>query len=31
MLTLWLVGQLAVYGPARRATMVSPAMATRSV
>jgi putative ABC transport system permease protein len=31
MLTLWLVGQLAVYGPARRATMVSPALATRSV
>ena len=28
---LWLVGQLAVYGPARRATMVPPAMATRSV
>jgi putative ABC transport system permease protein len=31
MVTLWLVGQLAVYGPARRATMVSPALATRSV
>jgi len=31
MLTLWLVGQLAVYGPARRATLVSPALATRSV
>jgi len=31
MLTLWLVGQLAVYGPARRATMVSPALATRTV
>lgn len=29
--TLWLVGQIAVYGPARRATMVSPALATRSV
>jgi putative ABC transport system permease protein len=29
--TLWLVGQLAVYGPARRATMVPPALATRSV
>jgi putative ABC transport system permease protein len=31
MVTLWLVGQAAVYGPARRATRVSPAMATRSV
>jgi len=31
MLTLWLVGQLAVFGPARRASMVSPALATRSV
>lgn len=31
MATLWLVGQLAVYGPARRATLVSPALATRSV
>jgi putative ABC transport system permease protein len=31
MVTLWLVGQLAVYGPARRATLVPPAMATRSV
>jgi putative ABC transport system permease protein len=29
--TLWLVGQLAVFGPARRATMVPPALATRSV
>jgi len=29
--TLWIVGQLAVYGPARRATMVPPALATRSV
>jgi putative ABC transport system permease protein len=28
---LWIVGQLAVYGPARRATMVPPALATRSV
>jgi putative ABC transport system permease protein len=28
---LWVVGQLAVYGPARRATMVPPALATRSV
>jgi putative ABC transport system permease protein len=31
MVMLWLVGQLAVLGPARRASMVSPAMATRSV
>jgi len=31
MLTLWIVGQLAVYGPARRASMVSPAVATRAV
>ena len=31
MALLWLVGQLAVYGPARRATLVPPAMATRSV
>jgi putative ABC transport system permease protein len=31
MAALWLVGQLAVYGPAARATRVSPAMATRSV
>ncbi len=31
MLTLWLVGQLAVYGPAKRATLVPPALATRSV
>lgn len=31
MIALWLVGQLAVYGPATRATFVSPAMATRSV
>jgi putative ABC transport system permease protein len=29
-LTLWLLGQLAVLGPARRATMVPPATATRS-
>jgi len=28
---LWLVGQIAVYGPARRATMVPPALATRSI
>lgn len=31
MLTLWLVGQVAVLGPARRATTVPPALATRSV
>jgi putative ABC transport system permease protein len=31
MLVLWLVGQAAVYGPARRASMVPPAVATRSV
>lgn len=31
MLTLWIVGQAAVLGPARRATTVSPALATRSV
>ena len=31
MLSLWIVGQLAVYGPARRASMVSPAVATRAV
>jgi putative ABC transport system permease protein len=31
MLTLWIVGQVAVLGPARRATMVPPALATRSV
>jgi len=31
MLCLWLVGQAAVYGPARRATLVPPALATRSV
>jgi putative ABC transport system permease protein len=31
MLVLWLVGQLAVYGPARRASFVSPAIATRTV
>lgn len=31
MLTLWIVGQVAVLGPARRATLVSPAAATRSV
>ena len=30
MLVLWVVGQLAVAGPARRASRVSPAIATRS-
>ena len=30
MLVLWIVGQLAVAGPARRASTVSPAIATRS-
>ncbi|KAB8191031.1 FtsX-like permease family protein [Lysobacter maris] len=29
--TLWLLGQIAVYGPARRAASVPPAVATRSV
>jgi putative ABC transport system permease protein len=27
---LWLLGQIAVLGPARRAAMVPPAIATRS-
>jgi putative ABC transport system permease protein len=31
MLVLWTVGQVAVYGPARRASLVSPAIATRTV
>jgi putative ABC transport system permease protein len=31
MIVLWLVGQLAVFGPARRASRVSPAVATRAV
>lgn len=31
MIALWIVGQIAVLGPARRATMVPPALATRSV
>jgi putative ABC transport system permease protein len=30
-LALWLLGQIAVYGPARRAAAVPPAVATRSV
>jgi putative ABC transport system permease protein len=29
--TLWLLGQIAVFGPARRASTVPPAVATRSV
>jgi len=31
MFALWIVGQAAVYGPARRASFVSPAIATRAV
>ena len=31
MLVLWLVGQAAVFGPARRASLVPPAIATRAV
>lgn len=31
MLVLWIVGQVAVLGPARRASQVSPATATRSI
>ena len=31
MLTLWLVGQLAVFGPAQRASGIAPATATRTV
>ena len=31
MITLWVVGQTAVAGPARRASYVSPAVATRAV
>ncbi|MEM9402125.1 MAG: FtsX-like permease family protein [Pseudomonadota bacterium] len=30
MLTLWVVGQLAVSGPARKATLITPSIATRS-
>ncbi|MBA3485877.1 MAG: FtsX-like permease family protein, partial [Lysobacter sp.] len=30
-IALWLLGQIAVYGPARRAAQVPPAVATRSV
>ena len=31
MVALWLVGQLAVFGPARKAANIAPALATRSV
>jgi putative ABC transport system permease protein len=31
MVVLWIVGQLAVAGPARRASNISPAIATRSI
>jgi len=31
MIVLWIVGQAAVAGPARRASMISPAIATRSI
>lgn len=31
MLVLWIVGQLAVYGPARKAANIPPALATRTV
>ena len=31
MIILWMVGQLAVAGPARRASAISPAIATRSI
>jgi putative ABC transport system permease protein len=31
MATLWVIGQLAVYGPAKRACGIPPALATRSV
>lgn len=30
MVTLWIVGQIAVAGPARRATLITPSIATRS-
>ena len=30
-IALWLLGQVAVFGPARRAAAVPPAVATRSV
>ena len=31
MIALWLIGQVAVFGPARRASLVPPAIATRAV
>lgn len=31
MISLWVIGQLAVFGPAKRACGISPAMATRSI
>ncbi len=31
MIALWMIGQLAVFGPARRASLVPPAVATRAV
>ena len=31
MIVLWVVGQAAVFGPARRATLVPPAVATRAI
>ena len=31
MLVLWVVGQIAVFGPARRASLVPPAVATRAI
>lgn len=31
MLCLWVIGQLAVYGPAKKACRISPALATRSI
>ncbi len=31
MIVLWIVGQIAVAGPARRASLITPAIATRSV
>jgi putative ABC transport system permease protein len=31
MLVLWLVGQVAVFGPARKAANIPPALATRTV
>ena len=31
MIVLWMVGQVAVIGPARKASGISPAIATRSI